>query len=68
MPNFTPRLEIYPQRIAENARAILALCHSHGIQVAAVTKVTAAHPARICWPIRASRTCKPSGGWASRSR
>ncbi len=45
MPNFTPRLEIYPQRIAENARAILALCHSHGIRVAAVTKVTCAHPA-----------------------
>ncbi len=45
MPNFTPRLEIYPQRIAENARAILKLCHGHGIQVAAVTKVTCAHPA-----------------------
>lgn len=45
MPNFSPRLEIYPQRIAENARVILGLCHSHGIQVAAVTKVTCAHPA-----------------------
>ncbi|MBN1922618.1 MAG: alanine/ornithine racemase family PLP-dependent enzyme [Anaerolineae bacterium] len=45
MPNFSPRLEIYPQRIEENARAILELCHRHGIQVAAVTKVTCAHPA-----------------------
>jgi len=45
MPNFTPRLEIYPQRIAENAHAILGLCHRHGIRVAAVTKVTCAHPA-----------------------
>ena len=45
MPNFSPRLEIYPQRIAENARVILGLCHNHGIQVAAVTKVTCAHPA-----------------------
>ncbi len=45
MPNFTPRLEIYPQRIAENAHTILDLCHGHGIRVAAVTKVTCAHPA-----------------------
>lgn len=47
MANFTPRLEIYPQRIAENARTILGLCHRHGIQVAAVTKVTCAHPAVV---------------------
>ncbi len=39
-----PRLEIYPQRIAENARAILHLCHSHGISVACVGKVVCAHP------------------------
>lgn len=44
---FTPRLEIYPQRITENARAIFALCHSHGIEVASVTKVACAHPAVV---------------------
>lgn len=43
--NFTPRLEIYPSRVAENARAIIQLCHSHGIAVAAVGKVVCAHPA-----------------------
>lgn len=41
----TPRLEIHPDRIAENARAVYALCHEHGAQVAAVGKVTCAHPA-----------------------
>lgn len=41
----TPRLEIYPQRIEHNARAVLKQCHDHGIQVACVTKVTGAHPA-----------------------
>lgn len=45
MSHFSPRLEIYPRRIEENARAILGLCHRHGIRVAAVTKVTCAHPA-----------------------
>lgn len=45
MPGFTPRLEIHPRRIEENARAIVGLCHGHGIRVAAVTKVTCAHPA-----------------------
>jgi len=43
----TPRLEIYPDRIATNARSVIALCHDHGAQVAAVTKVTAAHPAVV---------------------
>lgn len=43
----TPRLEIYPQRIKENARQIVNLCHDHQIQVAAVTKVVAAHPAVV---------------------
>ncbi len=43
----TPRLEIYPQRIEENARAITTLCHQHGIRVACVTKVTSAHPAVV---------------------
>ncbi len=44
---FTPRLEIYPQRIKENARSILGMCHAKGIQVACVTKVTCAHPAVV---------------------
>jgi predicted amino acid racemase len=43
----TPRLEIYPDRIAQNARAVIALCHEHGAQVAAVTKVVCAHPAVV---------------------
>lgn len=43
----TPRLEIYPQRIEENARAVINLCHAHGIQVACVTKVMSAHPAIV---------------------
>lgn len=41
----TPRLEIFPGRILENARAVLALARTHGAEVACVTKVTAAHPA-----------------------
>lgn len=44
---FTPRLEIYPQRIEENARSIVDLCHARGINVACVTKVTCAHPAVV---------------------
>jgi len=40
----TPRLEIHPERISENARAIVGLCHAHHIQVAGVTKVARAHP------------------------
>lgn len=43
----TPRLEIYPDRIAENARAIIGLCHSRGISVATVGKVVCAHPVVI---------------------
>ncbi len=41
----SPHLEIYPDRIAENARSVIALCHEHGAQVAAATKVTGGHPA-----------------------
>lgn len=43
----SPRLEIYSKRIQENARAIVQTCHSKGIQVACVTKVTCAHPAVV---------------------
>lgn len=42
--SFTPRLEIYPERIEANARSIIEFCHSKGINVACVTKVTCAHP------------------------
>lgn len=42
--SFTPRLEIYPKRIEANARSIIELCHSNGIKVACVTKVSCAHP------------------------
>jgi len=41
----TPRLEIFPERILENARSVISLCRAHGAQVACVTKVTSAHPA-----------------------
>ena len=44
MSSRTPRLEIFPDRITENARSVIGLCRSHGAQVACVTKVTAAHP------------------------
>lgn len=40
----TPRLEIYPNRIQHNTRAVVHLCHEHGAQVAGVSKVTCAHP------------------------
>jgi ornithine racemase len=43
----TPRLEIYPGRIAENVSYLLGLCHAHGAQVACVTKVMCAHPALL---------------------
>lgn len=43
----TPRLEIYIDRIAANARAIIGLCREHGVQVACVTKVLSAHPALV---------------------
>lgn len=42
--NFTPRLEIFPSRIAENAQQILQVCHSNHLQVACVGKVVCAHP------------------------
>jgi predicted amino acid racemase len=41
----TPRLEIYPDRIAQNARVVIKMFHDHGAQVACVTKVMSAHPA-----------------------
>ncbi len=41
----TPRLEIYPTRVKENAGAVLSQCHAHGARVACVTKVVSAHPA-----------------------
>jgi predicted amino acid racemase len=41
----TPRLEIHPRRIADNARSVCAMVHAHGAQAACVTKVTCAHPA-----------------------
>src|SRR5512143_1782521 len=43
----TPRLEIFPQRIEANARAVVRLIHDHGAQVACVTKVMSAHPAVV---------------------
>jgi predicted amino acid racemase len=44
---FSPRLEIHPQRIAENARQVVNLCHTNNIQVAGVGKVVCAHPGVI---------------------
>jgi len=41
--SFTPRLEIYPDRIEHNAHTIVTLCHEHGISIAGVTKVACAH-------------------------
>jgi predicted amino acid racemase len=43
----TPRLEIYPDRIKENAQSVIRMCHEHGAKVACVTKVTCAHPAVV---------------------
>lgn len=43
----TPRLEIFVDRIAENARALIGQCADHSIKVAAVTKVLNAHPALL---------------------
>ncbi len=43
----TPRLEIYTRCIEENARSVINLCHSYGVQVACVTKVMSAHPAVV---------------------
>ena len=43
----TPRLEIYLDRLASNARTVVDECSRHGIHVAAVTKVMQAHPALL---------------------
>lgn len=43
----TPRLEIYYDKILENARNIINLCHSHGVKIACVTKVVSAHPSVV---------------------
>lgn len=43
----TPRLEIYPDRIAANARSVIKSCHDHGARVACVSKVLCAHPALL---------------------
>ena len=43
----TPRLEIFPERIAANARVVVELCHGHGGRVAGVGKVACAHPAVV---------------------
>lgn len=43
----TPLLEIYPERITENARYVVDACHAHGARVAGVGKVSCAHPAVI---------------------
>jgi predicted amino acid racemase len=43
----TPRLEVYIDRIAQNARVIIELCRSRGVDVACVTKVMGAHPALV---------------------
>lgn len=40
----TPRIEIFPQRIKQNAQSVLATCHSHAAQVACVSKVLCAEP------------------------
>ncbi len=45
--SYTPRLEIYPDRIEHNARTIVTLCHENGISVAGVTKVACAHSAVV---------------------
>lgn len=41
----SPTLEIYPQRITENAKTVIDLCRQHGVDVACVTKVVRAHHA-----------------------
>lgn len=43
----TPRLEIYPKRIEQNARHVIGQVHQHGAQLAAVSKVLRAHPALL---------------------
>ncbi len=41
----TPRLEIFQDRIRENAISVIRLCHEAGVRVACVSKVTSAHHA-----------------------
>jgi predicted amino acid racemase len=43
----TPRLQIYPDRITFNAQKVIEQCRNNGVEVACVTKVTAAHPAVV---------------------
>lgn len=43
----TPRLEIHPERIIENTKAVLAQCRKHDVQVSCITKVVSAHPAVV---------------------
>jgi predicted amino acid racemase len=47
MDTATPRLEIYPERLEQNARSVLQMCHEHGAQVACVSKVLCAEPALL---------------------
>ena len=47
MVTTTPRLEIFPERIKQNAQSVLAMCHEHGAQVACVSKVLCAEPALL---------------------
>lgn len=43
----TPRLEIHPDRMAHNARAVVGQCAGYGVSVAPVTKVMSVHPAML---------------------
>ena len=43
----TPRLEIYPERIRQNAQSVIGMCREHGAQVATVSKVLCAEPAVV---------------------
>ncbi|MDO5082744.1 MAG: alanine/ornithine racemase family PLP-dependent enzyme [Arachnia propionica] len=43
----TPRLEVFIDRLAHNARHVVGQCAAQGVQVAAVTKVMQAHPALL---------------------
>ncbi|HEX2705722.1 MAG TPA: alanine/ornithine racemase family PLP-dependent enzyme [Candidatus Lustribacter sp.] len=43
----TPRLEVFADRVAANARVVTELCRRHGVEVACVTKVMGAHPGLV---------------------
>ncbi len=43
----TPRLEIFPKKIQENAKTIIDKIHASGASVACITKVTCANPAVV---------------------